>query len=86
MAIVTRFYSDTRSFRRAAKTAECAHQVVVGEDGEPYLQLVTFGSEERQDIGSPSQNIRLDETAAHALVSIILDAFPQRQISDDNVR
>lgn len=83
MAIITRFYPDTRSFRRAAKTAECAYQVVEGDDGEAYLQLVTFGSDDRQDIGSPSQNIRLSERMARQLVEILREAFPH---VDENVR
>ena len=76
MAIITRFYPDTRSFRRAAKTAECAYQLVKGDDDEDYLQLVTFGSDERKDVGSPSQNIRLNEDRATELVQIIRRVFP----------
>lgn len=76
MAIITRFFPDSRSFRRASKTAECAYQLVTGDDGEVYLQLVTFGSDERQDVGSPSQNIRVSESMARELVQIIARAFP----------
>jgi len=50
--------------------------MVTGEDGVEYLQLVTSGSEDRQDVGSGSQNIRVDETKAAELVDIIFDAFP----------
>lgn len=48
----------------------------MGEDGEQYLQLVTFGSDERQNVGTGSQNIRMDEARAAQLIDIILQAFP----------
>lgn len=76
MAILTRFYPDDRSFRRSAKTAECAYRVLTGDDGVEYLQLVSFGSEERQNVGTGSQNVRLDEQRAAELIGIILDSFP----------
>ena len=76
MAIITRFFPDSRSFRRHAKHAECAYRVLTGEDGDEYLQLVTFGSEERQNVGTGSQNIRVDEARAAQLIDILLEAFP----------
>ncbi len=76
MAIITRFFPDSRSFRRHAKHAECAYRLLTGEDGEEYLQFVTFGSDERQNVGTGSQNIRVDEERAAQLMDIILQAFP----------
>ncbi|AQY00237.1 hypothetical protein [Microbacterium foliorum] len=82
MAVITRFFRDKRSARRASKTTECAYQVVVGDDGDTYLQLVTFGSDERQDVGTGSQNIRMNEKMARQLTEIIAEAFPAIRSSD----
>lgn len=45
-------------------------------DGEPVLCLRTYGSEARQDTGSVSQALDLDEEAARALLSAIREVFP----------
>ncbi|MEU1972862.1 hypothetical protein ABZ477_14495 [Microbacterium sp. NPDC019599] len=76
MAIITRFFRDSRAFRKQAKNAECAYRLLTGDDGVEYLQLVTFGSEDRQNVGTGSQNVRMDEARAAELIDIILDAFP----------
>lgn len=76
MAILTRFFPDDRSFRRSAKHAECAYRVLTGDDGVDYLQLVSFGSDDRQNVGTGSQNMRMDEQRAAELVEIIFAAFP----------
>lgn len=83
VAILTRFFPDNRSFRRSAKTAECAFRLLTGEDGVEYLQLVSFGSDDRQNVGTGSQNIRMDEARAAELVDIILSSFPgiERRLS-----
>lgn len=87
MAILTRFYPDDRSFRRSASKAECAFRVLTGDDGVEYLQLVSFGSSERQDVGTASQNIRMDEERAAELVDIILASFPgiERRLSSTSL-
>jgi len=44
--------------------------------GQAYLQLDTYGSQDREIPGKVSQTIQLDETAARELVGIIRRAFP----------
>ena len=45
-------------------------------DGEHVLQLDTYGSPERQDQGTVSQSIQLDEERARELLDIIRTVFP----------
>lgn len=45
-------------------------------DGAPVLQLDTYGSPERQDQGTVSQSIQLDEENARELIAIIRSVFP----------
>lgn len=45
-------------------------------DGRPVVQLDTYGSPQRKDVGTISQSIQLDETRAAELVAILREAFP----------
>lgn len=45
-------------------------------DGERILQLDTYGSTERQDVGKVSQSIQLDRERAAELKKVLEQAFP----------
>jgi len=42
------------------------------KDGEKYFQIDTYGSENREFIGQPSQKIQFDRKFAKELVSILI--------------
>jgi hypothetical protein len=45
-------------------------------DGERILQLDTYGSNERQDVGTVSQSIQVDRERAAELKKVLEQAFP----------
>ncbi len=57
---------------------ECGYKTFV-VDGQTYLQLDTYGSEERKIQGKVSQSIQLDVTSAAYLMGVLRRTFPQIQ-------
>ena len=45
------------------------------KDGEKYFQIDTYGSEGRECVGQPSQNIQFDRKFAKELVSLLISEF-----------
>ena len=45
------------------------------KDGEKYFQIDTYGSEEREFVGQPSQKIQFNGAFAKKLVSILVEEF-----------
>lgn len=60
---------------RPHSESECTWRIS-SRDGERVLQLDTYGSPQRKDVGTISQSIQLDETRAAELVAILRSAFP----------
>ena len=78
MAQVRRFREGEQQRGRPHPTSvECVWRVFEGPSGR-LLQLDTFGSESRQDKGTQSQTLQLDDRAAAELMSILRRSFPQR--------
>ena len=57
---------------------ECGYKIFVAH-GQTYLQLDTYGSEERKLQGKVSQSIQLDVTSAAYLMGVLRRTFPQIQ-------
>ena len=55
----------------------CAYSTFIGSDGERYLQLETFGSQERKIPGKTSQAIQLNASSAAELKRVIEQTFPE---------
>jgi hypothetical protein len=45
------------------------------KDGEKYFQIDTYGSENRENVGQPSQKIQFDRKFAKELVSLLISEF-----------
>lgn len=45
-------------------------------DGVTYFQLDTYGTGDRQDVGTVSQSIQIDRQRAADLVSALREVFP----------
>jgi hypothetical protein len=58
------------------KATRCLVSDFVHSDGKRYLQLDTFGSEDRSFPGKVSQSIQFDEDGARALKGLIDKTFP----------
>lgn len=76
MAYITRIYRlDPLEGARPHSTSECSWRVS-NRETQKVVQLDTYGSPARKDVGTVSQSIQLDETAAVELVRVLREAFP----------
>lgn len=76
MAIIKSLTRDTRNVRPNKSSADCAYAVVTQSDGSLLLNLTSFGSEARKNVGEPSQSMQFDEATASRLLSVLLEVFP----------
>lgn len=75
MAFITEF--TPASGDRGRRHSSCSAGWRVSEhDGVRVLQIDTYGSSERQDQGTISQSLQLDETRSADLLSVIRQVFP----------
>ena len=70
MAIVTKVAHQPLERDSKHSQVDCTYDVVVEADGEKYLQLDTYGSNQRQIKGKKSQSIRLSRSAIVQLKAI----------------
>ena len=76
MALITEMKKITKERHTVHGPVECAYSLFTGPDGKPYLQLETFGSNERKLTGKTSQAIQLNEASAAELKKLIEQTFP----------
>lgn len=74
MALLTSINRISKPRQRVHKPVECGASTFEHE-GALYLQLDTYGSAERQDIGDVSQSLQLDRKAALELRALIDETF-----------
>lgn len=75
MAQIEEFYRTTISSRPHPTKVECGWQPV-RDGGQVYLQLSTYGSDDRQSEKKVSQTIQLDRDRAAELLAILRETFP----------
>lgn len=75
MARIRNLEEKGKAAKRKQTLVDCGWQIVEVE-GETLLQLTTYGSDERQNIGSPSQTVQIDADIAAELVRVLRRAFP----------
>lgn len=75
MARTRRLEKGTQSVAVHPTEVDCLHQVVVGQDGESYLHLRTFASDERRSNPMSSQSTQLSRSAANELVQVMQSTF-----------
>jgi hypothetical protein len=78
MALVVEIEHVERNIRGPHKPVACSWDQFRGPDGRTYLQIVTYGSEDRQMCGEVSQTIQFDESAARHLLDLIGRVFGPR--------
>ncbi len=76
MALVTNFERSEKDRHTVHKPTVCAFSTFVGPDNHSYLQLDTFGSDDREIPGKVSQSIQLGANAAAELKRLIERTFP----------
>lgn len=75
MARIRSFSTSQQDIRVHRTEVECEFKVV-WDGAEPYLNLSTFGSDDRASERKSSQNLQLDAERARQLVEIIEQSFP----------
>ncbi len=75
MARIRRIEEGTQSVSVHPTEVDCFYQLVTGDDGQTYLHLSTFGSDDRQSKPKSSQSIQLSQSVANELVAVIKKAF-----------
>jgi hypothetical protein len=76
MALVTNIVHADRNIRGIQEPVQCTYSIYEATDGRKYIQLVTYGTNERQVRGGASQTTQFDEAAARQLKAIIENTFP----------
>ncbi len=79
MALVRKIEPREKDIRAVHNTTTCTFTVFVDEDGGRYLQLETYGSEEREIPGKVKQTLQFNEQSAAQLLKILRDTFPTLQ-------
>lgn len=76
MAFVTRMFElEPSEKKRPHSESECSWRVAY-RNGEVVMQLDTYGSPTRQDVGTISQSLQLNEDMALDLVHAMARTFP----------
>lgn len=76
MAYITALSSRTPGQTRRIHSESEATWCLSDRNGEQVLQIDTYGSPERKDVGTISQSIQVDAAMAGELIAIIREAFP----------
>ena len=75
MAFITKFFKVPVAAGRRHSNCECGWSVTQ-RDGDPVVQLDTYGSADRKYGQKVSQSLQLDKDGAMQLVRILREAFP----------
>ena len=70
MALINQMVQENKSRYNIHKKTECNYYILV-ESGEKYLQLDTFGSNDREIAGKVSQSIQFSPDAIKQLKKIL---------------
>ena len=76
MALIAEFTKLQKERNQVHGVVECGY-TVFEEGGSRYLQLDTYGSQERQIRGKTSQSIQLNAASAAELRALIEKTFPE---------
>ena len=71
MAIVRKMDKSALERDSAHSEVNVTYSIVNGENGEIYLQVDTYGSADRQEVGKKSQSIRFAPEAIEQLKEIL---------------
>lgn len=75
MALVNNLIQEFKSRNTIHKSTECNYYIVRDISGKKYLQIDTFGSEDREFTGKVSQSIQFSPDAIKQLKQILEREF-----------
>ena len=76
MALIQSFERVTKERQHVHKPTRCHASDFVGAGDKRYLQLDTYGTDDREFPEKVSQAIQLDEESARQLIELIKATFP----------
>lgn len=76
MALVSSIEPSDKSKFLVHKPTRCLFSIVRLQDGKQYVQLDTYGSNEREFPEKISQSIQFDRTGAAQLLRLFRQTFP----------
>jgi hypothetical protein len=76
MALVSFIEPSPKERQAVHRPTRCLYSVVVGDDGQRYIQLDTYGSDEREHPEKISQSIHFDKAGAAHLFQLLRETFP----------
>jgi hypothetical protein len=76
MALVSSIEPSRKERQTVHRPTRCLSSTVEGSEGHRYIQLDTFGSDEREHPEKVSQSIQFDKQAATQLLQLIRETFP----------
>jgi hypothetical protein len=76
MALIRNIGRITKSRQVVHKPTKCLASEFIGRGDKKYLQLDTYGSEEREFPEKISQAIQFDQDGAQELLNLIRETFP----------
>ena len=77
MARVRSIAPGTQSVNVHPSEVDCFWQTIQDSQGEVFVHLSTFGSDNRQSKFKSSQSLQLDRTQAAELIAVLRRAFPE---------
>lgn len=86
MALISELELSTKDRQSIHRRTRCQYTIVKGSQGERYLQLDTYGSENREIPDKVSQSIQFDRHAATQLIEILHETFPDLDARDEEKR
>jgi predicted HNH restriction endonuclease len=76
MALVTTLEPSSKDRQSVHRPTRCLYSIVEVSPGERFLQLDTFGSDDREIPEKVSQSIQFDRQAAGQLLQLLKQTFP----------
>jgi len=75
MALIQKFNLITKENPRLHRKVSKACIFQFSHNGNKYIQIDTYGSDDREKLGVISQSIQLDEQSAKYLLKFLKDSF-----------
>jgi hypothetical protein len=76
MALISTIDETTKERQKVHAPTRCLASSFTTDEGQPILQLDTYGADNRQFPEKVSQSLQFDEAAARELLRLIRQTFP----------
>lgn len=76
MALISLIEPSLKERQTVHRPTRCLYSTLDGPDGQRYIQLDTYGTEEREHPEKISQSIQFDKQSAAQLLKLIHETFP----------